>query len=123
MQPQDDGMLQDGQVAEAPRSALLHVGAVRLAAGTHEVIIAALERQSALLGAKHLSNHTQFWETEPRFDTLEIHASGFLLLVVFFWRGLSRIFARNPGLVNKRLSAPYYRTQTLASMMAKSLIN
>src|SRR5260370_41146130 len=29
-------------------------------------------------------------------------------------------FARNPVLVNKRLSAPYYRTQTLASMMAKS---
>src|SRR5262249_4743335 len=29
-------------------------------------------------------------------------------------------FARNPGLVNKRLLAPYYRPQTLASMMAKS---
>ena len=61
MQPQDDGMLQDGQVAEAPWSALLHVGAARLASGTHEVIIAALEMQIELLGAKHLSNHTKFW--------------------------------------------------------------
>jgi len=61
MQPQDDGILQDGQVAEAPRSALLHVGAVRLASRTHEVIIAALEMQIELLGAKHLSNHTKFW--------------------------------------------------------------
>jgi hypothetical protein len=56
------------------------VGAGRLASRTHEVIIAALERQIELLGAKHLSNHTKFWETEQRFDTLEIHASGFLLL-------------------------------------------
>src|SRR2546428_9013591 len=30
-------------------------------------------------------------------------------------------FARNPVLVNNRLSAACYRTQTLASMMAKSL--
>jgi len=91
MQPQDDGMLQDGQVAEAPRSALLHVGAARLASGTHEVIIAALEMHIELLGAKHLRNHTKFWETEQRFETMEIHAHGFLLLVVFFWRGLSSI--------------------------------
>jgi hypothetical protein len=54
-------MLQDGQVAEAPRSALLHVGAARLASGTHEVILSALEMHLELLGAKHLSNHTKFW--------------------------------------------------------------
>jgi hypothetical protein len=113
-------MLQDGQGAEAPLSALLHPGAARLASRTHEVRLSALAMHSELLRAKHLSNHTKFWETEQRFDTLEIHAYGSLLLVVFFWRGLSRIFARNPVLVNKRLSAPYYRTQTLASMMAKS---
>src|SRR5437660_12175595 len=47
--------------------------------------------QIELLGATHLSDHTKFWETEQRFDTMEIHAHGFLLLVVFFWRGLSRI--------------------------------
>lgn len=41
MQPQHDGMLHDGQAAEAPWSALLHAGAARLAAGTHDVIIAA----------------------------------------------------------------------------------
>jgi hypothetical protein len=113
-------MRQDGHVAEAPRSALLHVGAGRLASRTHEGIIAALERHIALLGATHLRHHTPCWETEQRFDTLAIPTSGFLLLVVCFWRGVSSIFARNPVLVNKRLSAPYYRTQTLASMMAKS---
>src|SRR2546427_1558717 len=31
-------------------------------------------------------------------------------------------FARNPVLVNERLSAPCYRPQTLASNLAKSLI-
>ena len=86
-QPQDDGRLQDGQGAEAPRPALLHVGAARLAAGTHEVIRAALERHIELLGATHLRHHTQCWETEPRCDTMEIHTHGCLLLVVFFWRG------------------------------------
>src|SRR5438477_8334051 len=47
--------------------------------------------QIELLGATHLSDHTKFWETEHRFETMEIHAHGFLRLVVFFWRGLSRI--------------------------------
>jgi hypothetical protein len=91
MQPQHDGMLQDGQVAEAPWSALLHAGAARLAAGTHDVIIAASQMHIELMGANHLSDHTKFWETEQRFDTMEIHVHGFLLLVVFFWRGFSRI--------------------------------
>jgi hypothetical protein len=98
MEPQHDGMLQDGQVAEAPRSALLHVGAARLASGTYEVILSALEMHLELLGAKHLSNHTKFWETEQRFETMEIHAHGFLLLIVFFWRGLSRILRGILGL-------------------------
>ena len=61
MQPQHDGMLQDGQVAEAPRSALLHVGAARLASGTHEGIISALERQIELLGLHLQVNDTEFW--------------------------------------------------------------
>src|SRR5437899_13090236 len=47
--------------------------------------------QIELLGATHLSDHTKFWETEHRFETMEIPAHGFLRLVVFFWRGLSRI--------------------------------
>jgi hypothetical protein len=91
MPPQHDGRLQDGQGAEAPRAALRHPGAARLTSGTHEGIIAALERHIELLGATHLRQHTTCWETAPRFETMEIHAHGFLLLVVFFWRGLSSI--------------------------------
>src|SRR5437899_1600766 len=90
-QPQDDGRLQDGQGAEAPRPALLHVGAARLASATHEGLIAALERHIALRGATPLSKHTTCWETEHRFETMAIHAHGFLRLVVFFWRGFSSI--------------------------------
>src|ERR1700730_7064780 len=37
--------------------------------------------------------------------------------------GVSQNFARNPALVNKRLSAACYRPQTLASILAKSLID
>src|SRR3989454_10118660 len=78
-------------VCSSDLSALLHAGAARLASGTHDVLIAALEMQIELLGATHLSDHTKFWETEQRFETMEIPAHGFLRLVVFFWRGLSRI--------------------------------
>ena len=91
MPPQHDGRLQDGQGAEAPRPALLHVGAARLASATHEGLIAALERHIALRGATPLSKHTTCWETEHRFETMAIHAHGFLRLVVFFWRGFSSI--------------------------------
>ena len=86
MQPQPDGMLQDGQVAHASRSALLHPGTARLTSGTPEVIVSAFEMQLQLLGAEHLSDDAEFGETESRCDPMEIHEHGFLLLA-----GLSRI--------------------------------
>jgi len=50
---------------------------------------------------------------------MDIHEHGFLLLALMFIQNI----ARNPVLVNNRLSAASYRTQPLASMMAKSLPN
>jgi hypothetical protein len=47
---------------------------------------------------------------------MEIHAHGFLLLALMFIQN----FARNPVLVNNRLSAASYLTQPLASNLAKS---
>jgi hypothetical protein len=109
-------MLQDGQVTDAPRSALLHPKAACLTSGTHEVIVSAFEMHLQLLGAEHLTDDAKFWETEPRFDTMEVHKHRFLTS-----GGISfQNFARNPVLVNKRLSAPCYRPQTLASNLAKS---
>jgi hypothetical protein len=49
---------------------------------------------------------------------MEIHAHGFLLLALMFIQN----FARNPVLVNNRLSAASYLTQPLASNLAKSQI-
>ena len=82
MPPQHDGRLQDGQGAEAPRAALRHPGAARLTSGTHEVIVSAFERHIQLLGAEHLTDDAECWETEQRFETRGIHTHGFLLLGV-----------------------------------------
>jgi len=82
MPPQHDGRLQDGQGAEAPRAALRHPGAARLTSGTHEVIVSAFERHIQLLGAEHLTDDAECWETEQRFETMGIHTHGFLLLGV-----------------------------------------
>src|SRR5439155_15649133 len=61
MQPQHDGMLQDGYVADAAWSALLHASAARLAPGTHEVIVSAFKMHLQLLGAEHLTDDAKFW--------------------------------------------------------------
>jgi hypothetical protein len=91
MQPQHGGTLQDRQVAKAPQSALFDPGAARLASGTHDGVLSAFEMQRKLCGTKHLIDDAKFWETEQRFETMEIHEHRSLLLGVFFWRGLSRI--------------------------------
>jgi hypothetical protein len=54
-------MLEDGQVAYAPRAALLHAGAARLASGTQEMIVSAFEMHIQLLGAKYLTDDAKFW--------------------------------------------------------------
>jgi hypothetical protein len=61
MQPQQNRPFQDGQVAEAPRAALFHTGAARLASGTHDVVVSAFEMQLKLLGAEHLTDDAEFW--------------------------------------------------------------
>src|SRR6266566_6083984 len=43
-------MLQDGQVADTPRAALLHARAARLASRTHDVGVSAFECKSSCLG-------------------------------------------------------------------------
>ena len=48
---------------------------------------------------------------------MDIHEHGFLLLALMFIHNI----ARNPVLVNNRLSAASYLSQTLASNLAKSL--
>jgi len=48
---------------------------------------------------------------------MDIHEHGFLLLALRFIQNV----ARNPGLVNNRLSAASYLSQPLASNLAKSL--
>jgi hypothetical protein len=82
MQPQHDGMLQDGQVAEASRRAFLHAGTACATLGTHNVLVSAFEMHIQLLGAEYLMDDTEFWETEQHFDTLEVHEHRFLLLAV-----------------------------------------
>jgi hypothetical protein len=47
---------------------------------------------------------------------MDIHEHGFLLLALMFIQN----FARNPVLVNNRLSAASYLSQPLASNLAKS---
>ena len=61
MQPQHDGMLQDGQVAEAPRSAFLHAGTACPTLGAHDVVVSAFEMQRKLLGAEYLMDDAEFW--------------------------------------------------------------
>jgi hypothetical protein len=61
MQPQHGGVLQDGQVADAPQSALFDAGAARLASGTHDGVLSAFEMQHKLFGAKHQINDAKFW--------------------------------------------------------------
>src|SRR5574341_961517 len=80
MQHQHDRMLQDGQVADAPRSALLHLRAARLASATHDGRGAAFEMHLQLLGGKHLIDDAKFWEIEQRFDPMKIRQHGFLRL-------------------------------------------
>jgi hypothetical protein len=87
MQPQHDGVLQDGQVAQASRAAFLHAGTACPTVGTHDVVVSACEMQLKLLGSEYLMDDTEFWETEQHFDTMEVHEHGFLLLEV----GISRI--------------------------------
>jgi hypothetical protein len=60
MEPQHDGMLENGQVAYAPRAALLHAGAARLASGTQDVIVSAFEMHIQLLGAEYLTDDAKF---------------------------------------------------------------
>ena len=82
MQPQHDGELQDRQVTDTPRSALFDLGATRLATGTHDGGVSAFEMQRKLLWTENLTDNAKFWETEQRFDTMEIHEHGFLLLAL-----------------------------------------
>jgi hypothetical protein len=77
---QHDRVLQDGQVADAPRSAFLHAGTTCPTLGTHDVVDSAFEMSLQLLGAESLMDDAEFWETEQRFETMEVHEHGFLLL-------------------------------------------
>src|SRR5215217_6443272 len=53
--------LQDRQVTQAPRSALFHAAAARLASGTHKRDVSAFEMQIELLGANYLIDDAEFW--------------------------------------------------------------
>jgi hypothetical protein len=55
-QPPQTRPFQDGQVAEALRSARFHTGAARLAAGTYDVVVSAFEMQLKPLEAEHLTD-------------------------------------------------------------------
>jgi hypothetical protein len=61
MQRQHDGVLQDGQVTEAPRAAFLHAGTACPTVGTHDMVVAAFKMQLKLLGAEYLMDDTEFW--------------------------------------------------------------
>jgi hypothetical protein len=82
MQPQHDGQVQDRHVTETPRSALFDLGATRLATGTHDGGVSAFEMQRKRLWTENLTDNAKFWEPEHRFETMEIHAHGFLLLAL-----------------------------------------
>jgi hypothetical protein len=90
-QPQHDGALQDRQVTDAPRAAFFHAGTACPTVGTHDVAVSAFEMHLQLLGAEYLMDDTEFWKTEQHFETLEVHAYGFLLLVVWMSRILRGI--------------------------------
>jgi len=68
MQPQQDGALQDGQVAKAPRPTILNSGTTRLALGTHDRGIPSFEMQIQPRGADDLIDDAEFWQTEQGFD-------------------------------------------------------
>jgi hypothetical protein len=76
MQPQQDGTLQDGQVAQTSRPALLDLPTTRLAAGTHNRGRAPLEMYIQPLRVYDLIDNAKFWQTEQRFDTIDIHEQG-----------------------------------------------
>jgi hypothetical protein len=76
MHPQQDGKCEDGQVAEAPRTALLDVGTARLAVGTHDGGVPPFKMQLQSLWAYDLIDDAKFWQTEQRFDTIDIHGQG-----------------------------------------------
>jgi hypothetical protein len=61
MQPQHGGVLQDGQIADAPWSARFDAGAARRASGTHDGVVCAFEMHLKLFGAKHLSDDAKLW--------------------------------------------------------------
>jgi hypothetical protein len=76
MQPQQNGALQDGQVAHAPRPALLDSGTTRLASGTHDGGVPPLEMHIQPLWADDLIDDAEFWQTEQSFDTIDIPVQG-----------------------------------------------
>jgi hypothetical protein len=61
MQPQPDGILQYGQVAEAPWAAFLHAETACSTLGTHDVIVSAFEMHIQLLGTEYLMDDAEFW--------------------------------------------------------------
>jgi hypothetical protein len=64
MQLQQDGALQNGQVAKASRPAILDVRTARLASRTYDGGLASLEMQLQLLGADDLIDNAKFWQTK-----------------------------------------------------------
>src|SRR5439155_20896030 len=50
--------------------------------GTHDGGVSAFEMQRKLLWTANLTDNAKCWETEQRFDTMEIHEHGFLLLAL-----------------------------------------
>jgi hypothetical protein len=76
MQPQQDWTLQDRQVANAPRPAILDSGTSRLAAGTHDGGVTPFKMQLQMLWKDDLIDDAEFWQTEQGFDTIHIHELG-----------------------------------------------
>ena len=44
------------------------------------MVDSAFEMSLQLLGAEYLMDDAECWETEQRFETMEVHEHGFLLL-------------------------------------------
>ena len=55
-----------------------------LTAGTNEVSVSTFEVQFQLVGLDDLVGHTEFWQFEHGFDTLEIHEQGSSVWVAGF---------------------------------------
>ena len=55
------------------------------------MVVSAYEMQRKLLGAEYLMDDAEFWETEPHFETMEVHEHRFLLLAVWISRILRGI--------------------------------